>query len=530
MTTLTGVWPLIRLAIRRDRIRLCMWIVGFVAVVSASAASLPGLYPDQQAIDGYVRLNVGNPALIAFSGPGYGFDHPNIGTVLVNETQLWGAIGIALMSIFLITRHTRAEEDLERADLIRSHPIGRHAPNLAATIVIAATNVTVGVLCATAFVAIGYPTVGSIALAGSFVAVGLVFTGIALLAAQIASSGRAAIGMATSVLAIAFMLRALGDIGKNSMKWLSPIGWAQAVRAYGGEHWWMLGLCVAVSIALVGGALTLSTQRDLGAGLFHPRPGPASASRSLTRPLGLDWRLLRATMLGWVVTMFVTGIVFGSIAKDADTMIADNPQLADIFAQLHTGTISDSFFATTMMMLGLLTAGFSISAMLIPHSEERAGRIEPLLATPRSRVRWLTGHLLVTIAGSIGIVVAGGLGVGAAYALAVHDIGEIPRLIGASLVTVPAGLVLIGAATALYGLIPRATVAAWALLAGCAIVGFLGALLQLPGWARHLSPFEQLPSVPAEPLAIQPLVTLVAIAAALIAAGIWGLRRRDIPA
>jgi ABC-2 type transport system permease protein len=287
---------------------------------------------------------------------------------------------------------------------------------------------------------------------------------------------------------------------------------------------------LAASSTLVGGAVGLSNRRDLGAGLFHTRPGPDSASRSLTRPLGLDWRLLRATTLAWVVAIFVTGVVFGSIAKDADKMIVDNPQLADIFAQLHTGSITDSFFETTMMMLGLLTAGFSISAMLIPHSEERAGRLEPLLATPRSRSRWLTGHLFVTIAGSIVIVAAGGLGVGVAYAIAVHDIGQIPRLVGASLVTVPAGLVLIGAATALFGLMPRATVAVWALLAGCAVVGFLGALLQLPNWARHLSPFEQLPSVPAEPLAIQPLGTLGAIAAALIAAGIWGLRRRDIPA
>ena len=137
-TTLTGVGRLIRFVLRRDRIRLSVWLVGLGAFIVISAASLPPVYPDQAAIDTYVRLFGDNPALIAFAGPGYGFDDPNIGVILVNETQLWGCIGVALMSIFLLNRHTRAEEDDERTDLLRSNVVGRHAPSAAAVAVVSA--------------------------------------------------------------------------------------------------------------------------------------------------------------------------------------------------------------------------------------------------------------------------------------------------------------------------------------------------------------------------------------------------------
>ena len=37
-----------------------------------------------------------------------------IGVILVNETQLWGMVVVALMSIFMVNRQTRAEEERER--------------------------------------------------------------------------------------------------------------------------------------------------------------------------------------------------------------------------------------------------------------------------------------------------------------------------------------------------------------------------------------------------------------------------------
>ena len=46
------------------------------------------------------------------------------------------------------------------------------------------------------------------------------------------------------MLGLAFLLRAVGDstTGARWLSWLSPIGWAQQLRPFAGERWWVLVL------------------------------------------------------------------------------------------------------------------------------------------------------------------------------------------------------------------------------------------------------------------------------------------------
>lgn len=527
MTTLTGLWPLVRFTLRRDRVRLAVWLLGIAVTTAISAASLLDVYSDQGAIDSYVRLFGDNPALVAFAGPGYGFDDPNIGVVLVNETQLYGMIATALMSIFLLNRGTRAEEDSERAELVLASVVGRYAPTAASTVVVALANFTIAVLCLLAFVALDYPAPGSVALAASQLVVGLMFAGVAAVMAQLFGSGRSVLGMSSVVLAVAFVVRAIGDIGHNFLSWMSPIGWAQGVRAYAGERWWTLGLSAALAGALVAVSFWLATRRDLGTGLLPQKPGPPSAAGWVTRPLGLALRLQRGSLIGWTIGLFLTGAVYGSIADDIDELIKDNPQLAEVFLRLGGASLTDTYFATSMTMLALIASGFAISSALTLRSEEGAGRAEAILAGPVSRNRWALSHLLIAAGGTVLTVGAAGLGVGTGYAAVIGDFWQIPRLTGVALVTVPGVLVLMGATTVLFGLAPRAALASWGVLAVVAVIGFFAELLQLPGWALRLSPFEHLPAVPAEDLRLGPIILLAALAGALVAAGLWGLRHRD---
>jgi ABC-2 type transport system permease protein len=117
---------------------------------------------------------------------------------------------------------------------------------------------------------------------------------------------------------------------------------------------------------------------------------------------------------------------------------------------------------------------------------------------------------------------------GAADAISVGDGGQLPRTIGAALTYTPALWVLSGVAFALFGLVPRATGAAWLVLGGVAFVGFFGPLLQLPHWIYELSPMEHVPRLPVASFSLAPLAVLLLIAIALFAAGFGGLRRRDI--
>ena len=90
-------------------------------------------------------------------------------------------------------------------------------------------------------------------------------------------------------------------------------------------------------------------------------------------------------------------------------------------------------------------------------------------------------HLGVALGGSTLIMAAGGFGTGATYALVIGDASQVPRLVGAALVHLPAIWVLVGIACTLFGLAPRWAVLAWVGVAVGLVVAMFGVLLDLPG-------------------------------------------------
>ena len=527
---LVGLWSLVRFVLRRDRVRLGLWVVGLVVLMFFSAQQVEALYGDPAALAGYARTVVGNPALKLFAGPGYGFDAPTVGAVLVNETSLWMAIGCGLMSIFVVNRHTRAEEETERADLMRSLVVGRHAPTAAALVVAVLANVVVAAASAAGTIALGFDAAGTIALCASFGAVGIAFAGVAAVAAQLVNTGRATLGLASGLLGLAFVVRGIGDISAAVLSWLTPFGWGIGVRAFAGERWWTLAGLAVASLATAALAFDLSSRRNLGSGLLAERPGPPSASPWTVRPAGLFLRLQRGSILGWVIGLAAMGVVYGSIGDDVEQMLADNPQLTDYLAQLGQASVVDSYLATAVMMLALLGGGFAVASALRNRSEESAGFAESLLATPVSRWAFVADHLAVTVLGTVAVLAASGLGVGLGFAAVTADGSQIPRLVGSSLTMVPAVLVLVGVATVLFGWLPRFALAAWGVYAAVVVVGIFGSVLGLSRGVRDLSPFERLPNVPAEPASWSAMAALTALAVALMAFGAAGFRRRDLAA
>lgn len=528
--TLTGTGKLVRFIVRRNRFRLAVWITAVVAIMVVSGASLLGLYPDEASIVGYTTLFSGNPALVVFAGPGYGFDTPSLGVILVNETQLWGAISLALMSIFLVTRSSRTEEDAERIDLVRSLPVGRHASTTAALVVVGAANLTAGAASAAGFIMMGYPTSGSVALAASMVAAGLMFAAITAVAAQLTSSARGCLGLSSLVLAAAFVVRAAGDVAESQLSLLSPLGLAQGVRAFADERWWTLAVAGGITVALGAVSFMLADRRNLGSGLLGVRPGPAGSPALIHRPLGVVPRLQRNAFIGWLVGLFTLGLVYGSIAESIDQMVADTPALADVFAQSGATSLTDAYLATAMTLMAIMAGGLAISSTLAASTEERTGRAENLLAGPLARWRWFGTHLgVATVQSTLAVVVAG-VAIGVAYAVTISDPGQITRMAAVALVYVPPVLVLAGVAAAIYGFAPRFALSAWGALAAVAVIGLLGELLRLPGRVQGISPFHHLPSAPGGDLSLTGPAVLAVIAALLMAAATLGLRRRDMAA
>jgi len=182
-------------------------------------------------------------------------------------------------------------------------------------------------------------------------------------------------------------------------------------------------------------------------------------------------------------------------------------------------------------MLAFLALGpvaLAVWGVLALRAEERAGRVEGVLVSGSSRAGLLGGWLLVVLLGVTVMQVLLGVGVGVGVAAATGDLAWVGELTLASLAYLPAVLLFAAVAVALYGLLPRLTALAWALVVWAALVVFLGDLLDLPDWSRDVSPLAHVPLVPDADPAATPLVVMTALAAVLVVVGVAGLRRRDL--
>lgn len=526
MSAFTGTAALTRFILRRDRIRILVWIVAIVALAALTAAGVKGLFPTQAALDQTAAVTQHNAAAIAFNGPAQALD--TVGGQVAFQFGAAGMVLVALMSFFMVGRLTRGEEEAGRLEVVRSLPVGIHANTLAAALTVAAMNVAVGGLTALVLIAQGLPATGSVVLGASYVLVGLFFCGVALVLAQVTENTRVVYGVAGVVLGAAYLLRAVGDIGDGTASWFSPIGVAQKARPFAGERWWPFLPLVAVTVLLLAVAAALAVRRDLGAGLVAARPGRPAAAPSLGSPLGLAVRLQRAALLGWGAGLLVIGIAYGWIGPTVDSFIAQNKALAEVFAGAGGGSLTDLYFASSFRLMALLATGFALQSALRVRSEETSMRAEPILATPVSRWRFAASHLTVAFVGSVILLAVAGLATGLSYGLAGGGMGSVPRLVAAALVYAPALWIMVGFAMALEGLLPRWAGASWAILAACAVVGVLGEVLHLPRWLQDFSPFERVPQLPAAGLTVLPLVVISAMAAGLTLAGLGGLQRRDI--
>jgi ABC-2 type transport system permease protein len=315
------------------------------------------------------------------------------------------------------------------------------------------------------------------------------------------------------------------------LSWLSPIGWVQRIRPYGGERWWLLGLATGLTAVLAAVAMALSARRDVGAGLLPPRQGPAAAAPYLRTPLALAWRVHRGLLAGWTAGFAVLGVVLGGLAKGLGDAGQDNPTLRDIFARIGgpTGLI-DAYLAGIMGVLGLIAAAYAIQSTLKLQLEETSGRAEPVLAAAVGRLRWAGSHLTFALLGPTVALATAGLTAGLAHGLNTGHVGrELPRVLGSAMVQLPAVWVMAAIAVTLFGLVPRYTPIVWVALAACLLVFMVGGAIRLSHWLLDLSPFGHIPKAPGASVAARPLAWLTAIAVGLTAVGLAGLRRRDIP-
>ena len=530
MTGYTGTGQLIRLALRRDRVLLPVCLAVFVLLAAVSSLATVDLYPSASSRLAAADAVNSSQALVALYGRVY--DPTSIGAISMIKMGGFGAVFVAMLAVVLVVRHTRADEESGRLEMVGATAVGRSAPLSAALTIAVGANVLLGLLTALALSGTGLPVDGSFAFGLAWAGVGVAFAAVAAVLAQVTVSARTATSLSAAVLAAVYVLRAAGDAapvtGPRWLSWLSPIGWSQQFRPYAGNRWWVLLITVGFTLAVGVTAVALAARRDLGTGVLPPRAGRASASRLLRSPLGLAWRLQRGAFLGWAVAFLLVGGLLGGLAANVGGFLSSTDARDFITALGGEKVLTDAFLAAELGFAGVAAAAFGIQAVLRLRAEELELRAEPVLATAVGRTRWALAHVTVAVGGTTVLMLCVGAGAGLARAAQAHRTGEAGRVIGAALAHLPAVWVLVALTLALFGVAPRWATLAWAVLVACIVLAELGPLMKLDQWVMDLSPFTHTPRLPGAAVTATPFVVLTAVAVLIAAAGLVASRRRDL--
>jgi ABC-2 type transport system permease protein len=537
---MSAVAVLLRQRIRRDRWIVPIWIVSTGALALFSAAAIVKTYGDEAARMAVLTIAVteGRPILLLRGLP----NGADVGSFTFFQIFTYLALMAGFMSTFLAVRHSRAEEDSGRAELIGSTTASRTAPTIATIVHGVLANLVLGAAVALGFLGGKLDPVGSLVTGLATSAVGIAFLAVGLVAAQLMSTSRGANGLSVSVLGAAFMLRGIGDalgtasednlhVTSSWISWISPIGWAQHVAAFDTNNLTPLLLNLVLAVVLLTAVFVLQHRRDSGASLIAARPGRLDASPALSSSFALALRLQRSTIIGWAIGGAASGLLAGGLSGLLQTVTAANGQVSDTLTHMvgGGGSLAQTLIAVMFTIVATLAAGCAVQAIVRMRQEEASGTAELLLATPTSRVRWFADYLLVGAIAIVAVLASAALVASIAVLATTGDAERVSDSWLSAAAQLPASFVFLALIALVFTVAPGATAGVgWALYGALTFVGVFGGLIDAPEWLRNLSPFTHTPVPFGSDVDWSGGVWMLLVSALAVAAAATLMRRREL--
>jgi ABC-2 type transport system permease protein len=524
---------------RRDRVQLLMWMLGTAGLALLAANSVAGNFGSEEERAGVLRLAIANPTILLFRGTPNGAE---IGEFTFFLIYAFLALMGGLMSTFLAVRHSRADEEVGRAELIASTPAGRTLPTVSTLVHGVLANVALGVLTAGAFIAAGLDATGSFVAGAAITASGIAFLAFGLFVAQLVRTARGANSASVAFVVGSYVVRGIGDAAGSPTSdptrltpawpsWLVPIGWGQRTGAYTDNDLAPLLIALGFAGVLVTLVFWLQSVRDQGASLLPGRAGRATAGAVLSSSTGLAWRLNASTILWWAVGAAVAGLLATSLAEVIAQVGEEVPDVAQTLqGSLGAGaTLEQALMATIFGIVGVLAACCAVQIAIRARQEEARGTAELVLAGSVPRTRWIVDFLVIGVAG-ITLV----LGTALVFAVLGAQNGDrretvVAEVTDAALGQFPAALVYLGCALLILALVPRVTIAlSWLLVGLGAIFGIFGDLVGLPEWLVNASPFTHSPTPVGNEVDWGGGIVMLGVAVVAAALAVAAMRRREL--
>ncbi|MGF7145637.1 ABC-2 type transport system permease protein [Anaerotaenia torta] len=524
----TGAGHLLRFMLRRDRIRLVVWVLAISLFTILMAPYFTDTYPTAESRQ-MMAASMEGPAMVLLFGPVYSPDNYTNGAMFSNFLLLFMGAIVAVMNIRTIARHTRQDEELGRMEVIRSLPTGKLANMTAAILLSVIANVAMTLLISVGIPLFGIEDLGgagSFNFAAALGVIGIFFAITTSLFCQLFSSNRTALSVSFSFAAATYLLRGIGDGGIRALTVTSPFGMMHMTEAFVRNLWWPLVLLLGISVLLTAVAFSLGKMRDLGAGLIPARPGRKNAATLLSNSLGLSVRLLRGSVAAWALIVLVLCAVFGSLFGDLETLVGESEILASYFSHADF-TIVEEFLTLLTVLIAMVSTVPAVSFLMKLRGEEKEGHAEHIISRSVSRNALLAGYFAIALVVSAALTVIGMLSLWGIASVTIEEVPTLAVFFQASLHYIPAIWTLIGLSTALVGIFPKATGVAFGYLGYCFFAMFTVMMFGMPEWIGTLSPYSYIPQIPLENANLGTAGILVATAAVLSIVGFVGYRKRD---
>jgi ABC-2 type transport system permease protein len=471
-----------------------------------------------------------NPGMRALLGVPW--DLTTSGGFVAWRSQAFTALIVATWAALAATRVFRGEEERGHWDLLLAAPLTRARAVTVHLSLFVGAGVVVGVVVLASLLASGEPWTGSLLFGAGMGLVLLLFAGLGSVTSQLVPQRRLAAGLAGITVGAFFLLRMAADVTDSYgwLRWLTPFGWLENLRAFTGDDPWPLLLLAGAAAVTLVVTVVLAQRRDLGAGVVQVTDEAKPRLRLLGSVGGFAVRRRSRELLGWGSALLVLGFVYGSLGGAVTDLLDSNRQMRQFLDQLGMTELFSvtGYVALMASLLSVVIAVYPISVVHAEQEDEEDGRLDLALSGAVTRTHWL-GALVGSAAAAmvaLALLVAAGLwlgGVASGSGLSAAD------ALGATAATLPVPLLVLGLVVLLYGVRPAwAVPAATVVAVGGYLVELFGPAFDWPGWVMDLSPYHHLSMVPVEPVAWPATWVLLGLAVVAGTLGFVGYRRRDL--
>jgi polyether ionophore transport system permease protein len=443
----------------------------------------------------------------------------------------FAAILTAVWGLLAGVRALRAEEDAGRQELVLATAVSRRTAYVSVLAALAAGCLLMWLAIFVGLAATGLSAGGSAYLALVTVSPAVVFAGVGCLASQLAPTRRVALEIGSAALAAAYLLRVIADLstGLGALRWATPLGWAEELRAFADPRPAVLVLPVLTTAVLVVAAGMIAVRRDLGSAILRGRDRAEPSVRFLSSPTALAFRLGRGSLAAWLIGLGVFAAIVGILSTSFTTTdISENlrEQLSKLGgANITTPAGAIGFYFLLFILVISLYACAQVAAV---RREEGDQQLETLFALPVGRRRWLLARLGLAAAGAAALALTAAV-LAWAGAASQHAPVSFGSLLEAGANCLPTTFLFLGLATLAFALLPRAaTGIAYGLVTLAFVWDLFGSLLGAPHWLLDVTPFQRVGLVPSQPFRAADAVAMLVVAVASALAGVQAFARRDL--